>query len=252
MKNYLLYLFILVVAKSFGQDAGIYQTYAIIDNGNTAYFHGTINNGGTTPYSGHSFGNVTQLTLKGGEIKSYKNNGGNVTGAKLYYRIYVSSPEPSPLPAFIEVDLPWAENGIDGNGDNQKWAKSDYTINVLSGLSPSETYTLEAYWKITTNVGDKLDDNSGSNVKSTFTVDSSLSVESFNQNNAVSMLSNEIYFHRNGTFEISVYNLLGMKVKRIENTFNKNHILPLYLEKGIYLVQVRENQHLNNYKMLVR
>ena len=148
--------------------------------------------------------------------------------------------------------MPWAENGIDGNGDNQKWAKSDYTINVLSGLSPSETYTLEAYWKITTNVGDKLDDNSGSNVKSTFTVDSSLSVESFNQNNAVSMLSNEIYFHRNGTFEISVYNLLGMKVKRIENTFNKNHILPLYLEKGIYLVQVRENQHLNNYKMLVR
>lgn len=236
---------------SFGQDAGIYQTYAILDNGSETYYHGGINNGGTTPFSGHSFGNVTQLTLKGGEIKSWKNNGGDVTGAKLYYRIYVSSPEPNPLPSFVEVDLPWAENGVDGNADNQKWAKSDNNTDVLSGLSASETYTLEVYWKITSNVGDKLDNNSGANYKANFTVDSSLSAESFNLNNAVSILSNKIHFLKSGAFEISIFNLVGKQIKRVENTYSKNHILPLYLEKGIYLVQVRENQRLNNYKMFV-
>ena len=104
---------------------------------------------------------------------------------------------------------------------------------------------------MTSNVGDKLDNNSGANYKANFTVDSSLSAESFNLNNAVSILSNKIHFLKSGAFEISIFNLVGKQIKRVENTYSKNHILPLYLEKGIYLVQVRENQRLNNYKMFV-
>lgn len=251
MRNYLLFFFILVFCASFGQNTGIYQTYAILDNGSETYYHGGINNGGTTPFSGHSFGNVTQLTLKGGEIKSWKNSGGDVTGAKLYYRIYVTSPEPNPLPNFTELDLPWAANGVDDSSNNQKWAKTDNTTDVLAGLNASETYTLEVYWKIATNEGDKFDNNSSSNYKASFTVDSSLSLENFNRNNAVSILSNEIHFHKTGTFEISIYNLLGKQVKHFKNTFSKGHMLPLHLKKGIYITQVRGNQHLKNYKMLV-
>ena len=108
MRNYLLILSLFVFYSLCGQNAGIYQTYVILDNGTTTYFHGGINNGGTTPYSNHSFGNVTQLAFKGGEIKSWKNNGGDVTGAKLYFRVYVSNPIPDPLPNFNELDLPWA------------------------------------------------------------------------------------------------------------------------------------------------
>ena len=55
-----------------------------------------------------------------------------MTGAKLYYRVYVTTPEPNPLPSFVELDLPWAGNGVDGNGDNQKWAKTDSTTDILA------------------------------------------------------------------------------------------------------------------------
>ena len=78
-----------------------------------------------------------------------ENNGGDVTGAKLYYRIYVSDPMPDPLPDFTELDLPWSENDIDGSIGNQKWEKTDNTIDVLVGLTASETYTIEVFWKIT-------------------------------------------------------------------------------------------------------
>ena len=252
MKDSLLYFFILMCCASFGQDAGIYQTYAILDDGSTTtYYHGGINNGGTTPYSGHTFGTVTQLMLKGGEIKSWKNSGGDVTGAKLYYRVYTSSPEPSPLPSFTELDLPWSENGVDGNGDNQKWAKSDYTTDILSGLTASETYTLEVYWKITSNVGDKLDNGSGSNFKSSFTVDSSLNINALEFDNPVLVIPNKIYFQKSGAFEIAIFNMLGSQIKRIDSNFNKNQILYLNLERGVYLINIKESQHSTTYKMPV-
>ena len=108
------------------------------------------------------------------------------------------------------------------------------------------------YWKITTNVGDKDDNASGTNYKASFTVDSSLSVERFNQNEAVSILSDKVHFFKSGAFEISIFNLAGKHIKRIDNTFSKNHMLPLNLEKGIYIVQVREGQYLNSYKTLVQ
>ena len=251
MRTRLLILSLFVSFSLYGQDTGIYQTYAILDDGPTEYYHGGINNGGTTPYSDHSFGSVTQLTLKGGEIKSWKNSGGDVTGAKLYYRVYVSDPMPDPLPDFTELNLPWSENGVDGNGDNQKWAETENTTDVLAGLTTSETYTLEVYWKITSNVGDKFDNNAGENFKSTFTVDTSLSEQNVEQSKTVSIMSNEIYFHKTGTFKISVYSLLGTQVKHFRNTFTKGHILPLDIKKGVYILQVKENNHFNNHKMLV-
>ena len=251
MRTGLLILSIFVFFSLCGQDAGIYQTYTILDNGNTEYYHGGINNGGTIPYSGHSFGSVTILTLKGGEIKSWKNNGGDVTGAKLYYRIYLSDPMPNPLPDFTELDLPWSENDIDGTGGNQKWAKTDYSTDVLAGLNASETYSLEVYWKITSNVGDRFDNNTGENFKSTFTVDTSLIEQDVVQRRTTSIISNEIYFHKTGTFEISVFNLLGTQVKHFKNTFSKGHIMPLNIKKGIYILQVKENHRFNNYKILM-
>ena len=72
----------------------------------------------------------------------------------------------NPLPDFTELDLPWSENDIDGSVGNQKWAKTDNSIDVLAGLNASETYNLEVYWKITSNLGDRFDNNTGENFKS--------------------------------------------------------------------------------------
>ena len=49
MRTGLLILSIFVFYSLYGQDAGIYQTYTILNNGNTEYYHGGINSEGTTP-----------------------------------------------------------------------------------------------------------------------------------------------------------------------------------------------------------
>ena len=142
-------------------------------------------------------------------------------------------------------------NYIDGSIGNQKWEKTDNTIDVLVGLTASETYTIEVFWKITSNLGDKFDNNSGENFKSTFTVDTSLREENVEQIRTTSIMCNEIYFNKTGTFEISVFNLLGRQVKHFKNTFNKGHIMPLNIKNGVYILQIKENHHFNNYKILI-
>jgi len=251
MKQFLLLFSLVCFQFIFAQASGIDQTYVITNQGGgNNYFHGGQNNDSSlSNFDGHDYGSVTQLTLNGGEIKSWKNGGRNVTGAKLYYRVYVSSPLPDPLPNFIEIDLPYdSELGF----GNQKWTKTDSGTNILNNLTPSESYTFEVFWKITNEGADDVyDSNSGSNFKSTFTVDPSLSEEFIKQNRTISVMPNEIYFNKTGTFEISIFNILGTQVKHFKNTFTKGHILPLNFNRGVYILQVEENNHLNNYKMLV-
>ena len=108
----------------------------------------------------------------------------------------------------------------------------------MTGLDASETYTLEIYWKITSNVGDKFDHDSGSNFKSSFTVDSSLNVDTFKNDNPALVLPNKIYFQKSGEFEISIFNMIGSQIKRINNNFNEDQVLHLDLERGIYFYVV--------------
>ncbi len=158
MKRFLLSFIVFLSFLSVGKaNGGIYGSFVIID-GN--YYQCEGNN--TTLFNGHNFGNLTQgssLILKGGEVKTWKNGGTDITGTYLYYRVYKTGTAPS---NFTEVNLPWNANGIDGNGSNQKWAKTDGTVNLLSGLSAGD-YTFEVYFKAASNEGDKIDNNNGDN-----------------------------------------------------------------------------------------
>jgi hypothetical protein len=165
MKTFLFTILISASTVLYAQTSGIYQTYAITSTGSNAYYAGGANSDGATSFNGLDLGDFTSsstLTLNGGEIKSWKNSGGNVTGAKLYYRIYESS---NATGSFTEVDLPY--NSELGSG-NQKWTETAEGINILSGLTSTTNYTLEVYFKITTDTGDKYDNNSGNNFKATF------------------------------------------------------------------------------------
>ena len=67
----------------------------------------------------------------------------------------------------------------------------------------------------------------------------------------VSIVSNEIHFNKTGTFEICLFNLLGRQVKHFKTLSAKGHILPLNVKNGIYILQIKENHHFNNYKILI-
>lgn len=151
------------------QQADIFQTYAIVnvDGGTDSYRAGAKNADNATVFNNASYGIANaSITLKGGEIKTFKNNGGDVTGARLYYRVY---PAGNPSGAFVLVNLPFSAN-LNGNGD-QKWTTTGANINLASGR-PSGNYTLEVYWQITTSLGDRFDSNNGANAKASFTISS--------------------------------------------------------------------------------
>ncbi len=136
------------------------------NNSNTtnSYFNTTgnlANQISPTPYQSHNFGayiqNSGQLKLQGGEMKTWKNNPGNVCGVTLYYRIYPASSTPSG--SFSAITLPFYENCNSGSfpsggpcgGNDQKWQRpgnSNPFANIdLTTFSP-DNYVLEIYYDI--------------------------------------------------------------------------------------------------------
>lgn len=258
MKQFLLLFSLVCFQVVFAQNTGIFQTYVITNQGvGNNYFHGGQNaDSSPSNFDGHSYGSVTQLTLNGGEVKSWKNNGADVTGAKLYYRVYVSSPLPDPLPGFIELNLPWEANlwegDLGGNFGDQKWAKTDSGTNILNNLTPSESYTLEVYWKATTSQGDRFDNNSGSNFKATFTVDPSLDLNDVADDaKLISVYNNQIMFHKDGNYEIVIYDLSGRRVLHDTKNVIKSQKIDLFLNQGLYIIQAKLEEKTTNMKMLV-
>lgn len=114
-----------------------------------------------TPLQSHNFGtyiqNSGQLKLQGGEMKTWKNNPGNVCGVTLYYRVYPASSTPSG--SFTAITLPWYENCNSGSfpsggpcgGNDQKWQRpgnGNPLANVdLTTFAP-DNYVLEIYYDI--------------------------------------------------------------------------------------------------------
>ncbi|OON70665.1 hypothetical protein B0919_01205 [Hymenobacter sp. CRA2] len=157
----------------------MFQSYAVVNanGGGNSYLAGSKNADNAALLAGSNFGSFaagSSLLLSGGEIKTYKNSGGDVTGAKLNYRVYRQDVAPGSLPAFTELDLPFSEN-LNGSGD-QKWTNVNNAqgnnnpgpVNLLNGLNVRGRYVLEVYWRITTNLGDRFDSNFGNNFKATF------------------------------------------------------------------------------------
>ncbi|MBJ6107814.1 hypothetical protein JAO73_02245 [Hymenobacter sp. BT523] len=160
---------------AWAQQTGIFQTTVRIDGFDRA---GNLNAGNTTPYEGatlgaggYSPGNAS-LVLDGAEVRTFKNNGGNVTAATLFYRVYLlgSTTRGSASPAYTAVNLPFGANlgSCDNNGCDQRWTLTGANINLTAGLTTRGTYVVEVYWRASTNLGDRFDSNGGSNFVATF------------------------------------------------------------------------------------
>ncbi|MBU3715198.1 MAG: hypothetical protein FGM46_09690, partial [Ferruginibacter sp.] len=102
--------------------------------------------------------NSNSLTLRGGEVKTYKNLGvANVCGAKLYYRVYQQGSTPG---SFASLNLPFFNDcnvsisqfpsGGPCSAGDQKWQKilsdAESPINLTS-YSPGD-YVLQVYYDV--------------------------------------------------------------------------------------------------------
>jgi hypothetical protein len=183
MKKLLSAVAALVISGSaaFG-GAGIYDSFVIVDG---AFY----DIGATTPnpdFQGAFLGTFdpTHTFMFGGQQKSFKNDGTDVTGHQLQFRVYQTTP--SGTFNVINYSFQWnfGDPGAPGNLGNpgdQQWGTDvqgantgdDSVMFSLAGLAPG-TYTLEVFSLITTNGVNAaptiFNNQGGANYTATFTV----------------------------------------------------------------------------------
>ena len=166
-------------------------SHALAGTGTFSSYAGFYPNGGGNSYlgasqpgssqlaelQGYEFGTFTigdSLLLSGGELLTWKNGGGDVTGAFIGYNVHEASSSPG---SFSEITIGWssnspfsdaAGNSFSGSGD-QKWADMSSTPDLLSGLTPGD-YNLEVYFKATSNEGDHYDSRNSENYVASFAI----------------------------------------------------------------------------------
>lgn len=163
----------LLFAFNAGAATGIFQTYVIYDvnGGGPTYAAGGANADGAPSFDGTMLGTVTSLVLNGGEVKTFKNSGGNVTGAEINYQVFAGNLGDAGAPGgFTAINLPFDSN-IGGTpfNEDQKWDETGAGVDLLAGLPPGD-YVLQVWWRAFTNEGDRFDTNAPIDYQASFTV----------------------------------------------------------------------------------
>ena len=164
--------FLGVINDVAGQSIGIYQDYVILNTnggGNTYYY--LDNNDGSNPNFQANLGSFTNsqsIVFVGGQLKTFKCSGGNVTGGAVNYVVWLQSGSPG---GFTNLNVNFVSNDAGGCGGNQTWQTTSGSTNILSGLVPG-TYYLEVYTDATGSPGTVYDNNSNNtyNYRATFSV----------------------------------------------------------------------------------
>jgi hypothetical protein len=164
-KNLLFSLLLFVPLFSFST-SGIWERAVALNFGVTNFVTGsTFNNqnwGIFLPNPGNQ--------LKGGSLNTFKNQGDDITGARMFYRVIaVGSSENI---TFTSINLPFGQN-LPNAGD-QQWLSSSDSILFMDGLAPGN-YNLEVYFEADftfqpSGSGTHIDNNGGANYKAQFTI----------------------------------------------------------------------------------
>lgn len=154
--------------------SGIYESYIIMKlNSGTNSFYDALATTANPDFNGANLGsfNGTQtLILAGGQNKTYKCDGCDITNGRVYYRIYLTGGTPG---SFLgPLNMSFVSNDAGGCGGNQTWEISNNTTNVLQGLAPGN-YKLEVYTSAdyqNCGTGTNYANNGGANYIASFTV----------------------------------------------------------------------------------
>ncbi len=155
----------------YAQTNGIYESYAImsINGGANAYYDMAA----ATPnpdFQGAnlgSFNNTQSLVVIGGQNKTFKCSGGDISGGSLKWRVWLTSAGPSG--AFNSISYGFVSNDAGGCGGNQTWEGTGGVANIIASLTTPGNYTLEVYSDATGVPGTASSNNSGNNYRATFT-----------------------------------------------------------------------------------
>lgn len=206
MKKIFISLMALIITLASHADFGIYASAVYLNKNGTGGFYNTqkpsdpVQHIGNQDFAGHQgfyAKNSGTLKLNGAEIKTYKNNGGNVCSGTIYYRVYLSGTTP---PAFTSsINLPYyadcnsvnpctsyggafipEKGGGCCNLNDQKWQEATQQVDLTA--FPGGDYTLEVYYTSTgePNSGScnstTYDSNNSNNYKVTYTITDPLPV----------------------------------------------------------------------------
>lgn len=181
MKKILTICLFLVISNyvTFGQDWGFFSVdrSSITIDFNTAQTTYSVYSGGVGTFNGSNLGtfssNTQTLSIASWYVKTYKNNGGDVTGVDMKYRIYKQGATPG---VFISTGGSWIQ---DLGGGDQKWGKTTSSSIDITTLDFSSTYYLEVYIEAygTNPTLTKYDNNSGSNYIASFLTNATFPVE---------------------------------------------------------------------------
>lgn len=172
LKVLLAVLFVFLGVKLSAQTTNIYESYAILSlNGGANAYYDMFASTPNPDFNGANLGNFNasnSLVVKGGENKTSKCSGGNITGGNLNYKVYLTSAGPSG--GFTSVGMSFLQNYNTGcgNGD-QQWGGTSGSVNIISGLTAPGNYTIEVYSDAPGFPSTAFSSNSGANYKATFT-----------------------------------------------------------------------------------
>jgi hypothetical protein len=176
MKKLIFTLFFLTtIFNVINAATGIFEYFLDTKLGSTSKFHGSYNMG--TSFNGSNLGEVnstnTTLVIDISGVKTFKNGGGNVTGATIFYRVYKTG---DPAPAYLSQNLPFAAN-LTSPGD-QEWNNSA-DVNLLANVTSDGTYNVDVYFEAATNEGVRIFGtiNSSNPFKATFSKNTVLANE---------------------------------------------------------------------------
>jgi len=174
ISGFMLMSTLLVAQQQNNNQRGIFESFAIVNspavnNGNDQFYDLNANTSNPN-FQGANLGSIQvgqTIRVVGGQQKTYKNSGCDISSGDLFYRIGNNGP-------FTEVDLNFEFNI--GNSGDQQWGRYNFNADISSSLAPG-TYTLQIFTRAQVqfcfngnNNGDIFTSNNSNNYIATFTI----------------------------------------------------------------------------------
>ena len=158
---------------------GVFGSYAQIFTTSSTVYVAQSYSGSNPAFNGADLGIFSlsdNLEMTNASLMTFKNGGGNVTGAEMQYRVYEVGDTPG---AFTTIGLNFGSNApstdlggnnFGGSGDQEWRGLVGGSIDLLNGITTNGDYEVEIFYRAFTNEGDRFSNNGGANFKAGFTV----------------------------------------------------------------------------------